>query len=223
PLQADARAHRVDRLVPAVHRDLRAAADLAGDLADLHDALVDLRHLELEERRDEHGVAPRQDEAGPLGRLLDLLQHGPDGVALPEALARVLLLPRDDGLRVAGAVQHHDELAALDLLHLSGEELAHLVRELVADAVAFVLPHALHDALLDRLHGVAAELLEGHRDLHDVAHLVRLVVPARLFERDLGRGILDLIDDALQHNDVELPGVLVDVDLGLNRGAVNAG
>jgi hypothetical protein len=58
-------------------------------------------------------------------------------------------------------------------------------------------------------------------NLHDVAHLEGLVVPARLLERDLRRGIFDLFDDATQHDDVELAGVLVDVDLGLDGRTVD--
>src|SRR2546422_2100801 len=48
----------------------------------------------------------------------------------------------------------------LDLLHLAREQLAHLVRELLANARPLTLPHALDDALLRGLHGRAAERLE---------------------------------------------------------------
>ena len=50
-LEPDARPDRVDGLVVAVDGDLRPPADLAGDLADLHDALGDLpQHLVREVR-----------------------------------------------------------------------------------------------------------------------------------------------------------------------------
>src|SRR5690606_34614638 len=215
-LEAHARAHRVDRVVARRHGNLRAAADLARDALDLDDALVRLRHLELEERGDEHGVGARQDEARPLGRLLDALEHCADGLALTEPLARVLLLPRNDRVGIARLVQHHDDLAALDLLHLTGEQLADLAGVLVANLVALALAHALDDALLRGHHGVAAELLELDGDLEHVADLEVGVVPARLLERDLTRRVLDLVHDLLQDRDHDVAARLVDLDLGLD-------
>ena len=52
-LHADARADRIDVRVAARDGDLRARARLAGAGDDLHDALVDLGHLGLEELLDE--------------------------------------------------------------------------------------------------------------------------------------------------------------------------
>src|SRR5690606_33759942 len=117
--------------------------------------------------------------------------------------------------RVAGAVHEQDELSALDLLDLPGEQLADLVGELVPDPLALVLAHALDDPLLHGHDGVPAEVGDLDGDLHHVADLEGLVVPARLLERDLGGRVLDLLDDAAEDHDVELAGVLVDVDLGL--------
>ena len=93
--------------------------DLARDGADLDDLLLDLGHLELEERLHEERIAAGEDEPRPLGRLLQPLEHGADGVALVEVLAVVLLAVRDDRFGLAELVQHDDELAALDLLHLA--------------------------------------------------------------------------------------------------------
>jgi hypothetical protein len=51
----------IDALDVRLDGDLRAVAGLAGDAADLDEAVGDLRHLELEERLDQLGIAPRQD------------------------------------------------------------------------------------------------------------------------------------------------------------------
>jgi hypothetical protein len=91
-----------------------------------------------------------------------------------------------------------------------------LVVVLVADLVALALAHPLDDALLRGHHRVAAELHEVDRDLLHVADLEVRVVPLRLLERDLARWILDLRDDLLQHRDVDVAGLLVDDDLGLD-------
>ena len=57
PTQADG----VDALRVRLDGDLRAVARLARDAADLDEPVGDLRHLELEERLDQLGVAPRED------------------------------------------------------------------------------------------------------------------------------------------------------------------
>ena len=117
------------------------------------------------------GSARRQDQARALGRLLEALEHRADGVALVEVLAVVLLAVGDDRLRLAELVEHDDQLAALDLLDLAGEELADLVGELVADARALALAHPLDDPLLGRLHRQPPEGLEGDVLLEHVAEL----------------------------------------------------
>ena len=91
-------------------------------------------HLELEQRLHEQRIAAAQDEARSLGRLLDALEHGADRLALMVVLAMILLAIRNDRFRFAELVEHDDELAALDLLHFAGEQVADARGELVADA-----------------------------------------------------------------------------------------
>src|SRR3989475_2695798 len=99
------------------------------------------------------------------------LQHGTDRVPLVEVLAVVLLPVGDDRLGLAELREHHHDLAALDLLHLARQELAHLARELFADAGALPLAHTLDDALLSRLHRRAPEHFEADLFLHHVPDL----------------------------------------------------
>src|SRR5690606_19955428 len=216
-LQPHARTHRIDRLVTGPDRDLRPPADLARNALDLHDPLVDLRHLELEQRRHEQRVRPGQDQTRALRRLLHPLQYRANRLALPEALPRILLLPRDDRVRFPRLVQHHHELAALDLLDLAREQVPDLARILIPDLLALALPDPLDDPLLRGHHRVASELPELDRDLHHVPDLVLGVVPARLLQRDLTRRILDLGHDLLEHRDLDVTRILVDLDLGLHR------
>src|SRR2546425_11956033 len=88
-----------------------------------------------------------------------------------EVLAVVLLAVRDNGFGLPELGEHHDDLTALDLLHLAREQLAHLVRELLANARPLTFPHTLDDALLRGLHGRAAERLERHFLFQHVPHL----------------------------------------------------
>jgi hypothetical protein len=64
----DAGADRVDALGVRLDGDLRAVAGLAGDAADLDEPVGDLRNLELEQRADQLGIAPRRIPAGPSSR-----------------------------------------------------------------------------------------------------------------------------------------------------------
>ena len=103
------------------------------------------------------------------------------------AIAMILLAVRDDRLGLAELVEHDHQLAALDLLHLAGEQVADALAELVLDAGALAFAHALEDALLGGLHGGAPELGEVDRDLHHVAELELGVLEARLLEQHLAR------------------------------------
>ena len=204
----------------AVDGDLGPSTHLTGDLADLHDPLGDLGHLEVEQRRDEQGVGPGEDEPGPLRRLVHLLEHGADGVPLAESLPGILILPRDDGVGVPGPVQEDDHLAALHLLDLTREKIPDLVVELVPDPLPLAFTDPLHDPLLHGHDRVPPELGEVHGNLHDVADLVRVVVPAGILQRDLRGLVLDVLDHTLQHDDVELTRDVVDLDLGLDVRAI---
>ena len=215
-LEPDAGADRIDGVVAGDHRHLGAAADFARDGADLDDLLLDLGHLELEQRLDEQRIAPREDEPRPLGRLLQPLEHGADGVALVEMLAVVLLAVGDDRLGLAELVQHDDELAALDLLHLAGEQLAHLAAELVADPRALALAHPLDDPLLGRLHGQPAELGEGNVLLQHVAHDEVGILEPGVLERDLPARVFHRLHHLAQPDDADGAVQLVHAELELD-------
>ena len=185
--------------------------DLARDGADLDDLLLDLGHLELEQRLHEQRIAPGEDQPRALGRLLQPLEHGADRVALVEMLAVVLLAVGDDRLGLAELVQHDDELAALDLLDLAGQQLAHLVGELLADPGPLALAHPLDDPLLGGLHREPAEFGEGNLFLEHVADLeVGVLVAGPLPARSAQLGILDRLDHLAEPHDPDGALQLVD-------------
>ena len=140
-----------------------------------------------------------------------------------EVLAVVLLAVRDDRFRLAELVQHDDQLAALDLLHLAGEQLADLAGELVADPGALALADALDDALLGRLHRRAGRTpSNGHVLLEHVADLEVRVLVAGLLQRDLPGRVLDRLDHLAEPDDANGPLQLVDAQLELDVRAVAA-
>src|SRR5205085_11247420 len=105
-LHADARADRIDVRVAAHDRDLGAGARLTGARDDLHDALVDLGDLALEQLLDELAVGAREDDLRAAGLAIDVLEEGDDAIAGAIRLARCLLAEREDAL---GATEVDDE------------------------------------------------------------------------------------------------------------------
>src|SRR4051812_45933216 len=98
---------------------------LARGRLDLDDALLDLRHLQLEQCLHEQGVGPAENQTRTFRRFLDALENSANRLALMEMLAMILLAVRNDRFGLAELVQHDDELAALDLLHFAGKQLAY--------------------------------------------------------------------------------------------------
>src|SRR6185436_9606426 len=99
--------------------------------------------------------------------------------------AMVLLAVGHDRLRFAELVEHDDELAALDLLHLTGQKLPDASRELVANAGAFSFTDSLDDALLGSLYRGSAEGGEIDWLFELIADLEAFIEHAGVLELDL--------------------------------------
>src|SRR5579859_353130 len=219
-LESHARAHGIDPVVPRPNGDLRATAGLTRGRANLDDLLLDLGDFEFEQSFHEQRIGARQDEPRPFGRLFDALQDRANRVALVEVLAVVLIAVGDDRFGFAELVQHDDDLAALDLLHLARQQLADFPGKLLANPAPLTLAHPLDDALLGRLHGGPAELLERDFFFQHVAGREFRILVARFLERDLRALVLDGLHHRLEHDDADRSLQLVDPDFGPHVGSV---
>ena len=114
---------------------------------------------------------------------------GADAVAILEVLARDQLVAADDRL---AAAEVDDDVAVFDALHRAVDDLADAVLVLVELAVALGLAHLLHDHLLGRLRGDAAEIHRRQLLGDEVADLGVGVALAGRGQRDLAAVILDL-------------------------------
>src|SRR4051812_26954438 len=171
--RADAGADRVDAVGVRDDRDLRAVAGLARDVGDLHQAVGDLRDLELEQLLDQLGVAARDDDRRALGGGRDLLDDRLDPLRVVVALAVDLLGLRQQ--RLDALAQLDQRVARVGLLDDAGDELADPVAVLLEHHVALRLADALQDDLLGRLGGDAPEVVRGDVLLVDlVAVLLEL-------------------------------------------------
>src|SRR5581483_10778202 len=135
--RTDARADRVDALSVRLDRDLGAVPRLTRDAANLDEPVGDLRHLELEERLDQLGVAAREDDLRPLRAAAHLGDHGLDARALLVTLAVDLLGARQERLDLSEVDEH--VVAVTRLLDDPGHDLADAVDVLVVHHPALLL------------------------------------------------------------------------------------
>src|SRR5215204_6575247 len=200
-LESDARADRIDSIVARDDCDLGAAAYFACNGTDLDHLLLNLRDLQLEERLHEERIATGQNEPRTLRRLLELLEHRPNGVALVEMLAVVLLPVRNNRLRFPELVEHDDELAALDLLYFAREQLADFGGEFLPNAGSLTFTDPLDDPLLGGLNSEAPEFHKWDLFLEHIAQLEVGVLVLGLFQRNLPASILHCLDNLAQTYD----------------------
>src|SRR5206468_225837 len=244
---ADARAARpnasadgVDALSVRLDGDLRAVAGLPCDAADLDESIGDFWNLELEERLDQLGIAPRDDHLRALCARANLGDDRLDPRALLVTLAVDLLGARQQRLDLAEIDEH--VVAVARLLDDPGDDLGDAVDVLLVHHLALRLADPLGDDLLRGLRGDAAEVLRGHiRSLHlllgdvgpvDLEVLVldeHVRALARLFlgllelgehtlARLLEQPLLD-VGGQLDREDAEVAFLAVELDHSMARGA----
>ena len=135
-------------------------------------------------------------------------------------LPMILFTIRNDRFCFTKLVEHDHQLAALDLLHLPGEEVADPASELVTDARSLAFANALHDPLLRSLNGGAAEFIEVDLDFHHVPDLELGVHEPRLFKRDFTGSVGHLFHYRFEQHDADGAFFLVDLDFCLHVGPV---
>src|SRR5687768_9629226 len=187
---ADAGTDRVDARVEALHRDLGARAGIARRAEDLDEPLAHLGHLELEQLDKEVGRGPRQEELRAARLGAHLAQQRLEAVLRPHHLARDHVLPRHESFGIAAEIHVH--AVAVDALYDAGNERRDAVLVLVHDLGALGFAHLLHDDLLGRLGGDAAEGDRFHRHLDEAADLGLRVHVLRIVEAQFALGELEL-------------------------------
>ena len=147
------------------------------------------------------------------GFAADIEDVGADAVAVAEHLARQHFVAADDGFTAA---EIDDHAAIFDALDDAVDDVADAVLEFLILPVALGLAHLLHDHLLGGLRGDAA-IFQRRQGVGDgVADLGARVGALRVRQRNLVRGVLDLLDD--QHVARQPQLTLLGVDLGVNVG-----
>ncbi len=188
PLHSDARTHRVHVTLAGDDGHLGSLPRLTHATPDLHRAVVDLRHLHLEQLDEESRIGAADDDVRTLGRL----GHSDDGHANPipslVGFGAALLLARKQRL---GPAQVDDAVAHLLALDDAVDHFADAPRVLGEDVVPLGLAHLLEDHLLRRLRRDAPEHVGGLRELDLGSELGLVDELARVFEGDLSLRHLD--------------------------------
>ena len=192
----------------AQHRDLGAAAGIAGHRLDLDDVVVDFRHFLHEQLGHELRMAARQEDLRAARLLADVEYVGADTVVHAQALARDRLVAADHAL---GTLQVDGDVAVVDALDHARHDLADAILELFVLALALALAHPLRDDLLGGLGGDAAEVDRRQLVGQEIADLGFRIAALRLDQRDLGVLVLDRIGNLHIAQQLDLAGLAVDL------------
>ena len=172
----------------------------------------------------EQRIGAAQDEARALRRLLDALEHRANRLALVEVLAMVLLAIRNDRFRLAELVEHDDELAALDLLDLAGEQVAD-ARSRTRRGCAVRSPSRTR-WMMRCLAACTAARPKTAKSTGSSSTSPTSKPSSKTrasSTRDLAARVLDVVDDGLEEDDADVALAVVDVDFGLHVRAVLLG
>src|SRR5690606_30770211 len=144
---------------------------------------------------------------------------GAYAVAIAEHFARDQLVAADNGFAPA---QIDNDIAIFDALDRAVDDLPDAVEIFVIHALALGIAHLLHDDLLGRLRGNAAEFHRWQRFGQEIADLGFGRLGLGLLEVDLAAGFLDFVDDFQQAPHARFARARVDLDLDFGLGAVAA-
>jgi len=205
----DTGAHRIHARLQRSNRHLGPRSRLAGDGLDLHGAVIDLGDLQLEQAAQKPLVAARGNDLRPAARALHFRQVDPQTLVEAIVLARNLLAPRQQSLRLAEA-DGHTPGTRVNTAHHAVGQFSHTVGKLKVDGVALRLADALHDHLLGRLRGDAAKVPRLDLRLEDVPQPHCRVLLLCISQRDLRVRVLHLGHDDAVHKDARLTGLAID-------------
>src|SRR5690606_42121914 len=164
-------------------------------------------------------VRPAEEDLRATLLATDVVDIGADAIAVAVHLARDQLVAADDGLATPEVDNH---VAIFHALDRAVDDLADAVDVFFEHAVALGVAHLLHDHLLGRLGGDAAEFDGRQRLGHEIAELGCRIALLSRGEGDLAARFLNLLDDLEQPPQAQFAGLGIDLGAGIGLGAVTA-
>ena len=154
-------------------------------------------------------MGARQEDLRAFDLAADLVEVSAHAIVRLEVFARDTVIAPNDAF---GAAEINDHVPILNALHNAVDNLAFAILVFIELALALGIAHFLHDDLFRRLRGDAAKI-EGRKLFLDlVAKLEAGIHFLRIFQRNLLRGILNLVvrDNGLDPPQALLAGLVVD-------------
>ena len=218
---AHTRADRINRAVMTDHRNLRATPGIARHRFYLDDAVVDLGHLLRKQLGHELRMTARKQNLRTALVAANLLNVAANAVAGMMRLARNRLALAHESL---GVREFNVDIAVLNALDESVDNLADAVLVLLVLAGALGLADMFDDGVLDGAGGDSSHVNGGEEFAVNSADLVefRLLRSdlARLFNRDLGRRLFNLLNDGVAAEKPHLAGDRVNLGADVMLPAV---
>ena len=140
-----------------------------------------------------------------LAHVVDVDAHP---LALTEAFAWQQLVAAQHCL---GTAEIDDDIAELDTLDETVDDLADTILELVELALPFCVPHFLHNDLLRGLRGDPTEIDRRQRVGDEIADLSLSVEPLRRGQWNVSSFVLDDIDDFAEAKEADFTRATVDL------------
>ena len=138
--------------------DLGTLAGFAGNRADDHRVVVNLRHFRLEQMRHQFRHGARHHNLRSFGSLLNANDHHSRTLAGSERFQPRLVLPGHSRL---GLAQIHDDVLAFLALDGGVDDFTDAADVLVVNRVPLGLAHLLEDDLLRQLRRNAPQYVRG--------------------------------------------------------------
>src|SRR5262249_24358364 len=209
-------ANRVYFFIGAPDRDLGAITCFSGDAANLHGAIRDFTHFQLEKSAHEIWMAARHDNL----RTADSVFYR-DNVRT-EPITHVVIFHyhslalRHDGLKFS---KIENDIRAVEAPHCATDDFAGAIFELLVDHFFLSLANPLHHRLFRGLRRDASKIFRSYFHFDYVAHIRIRLDFARLRQLDLILRISDFIDDHKVCQRPDFPSLRIDVDTQLARSA----
>ena len=150
----DTRADRIDLAVHAGHRDLGAHAGFPGNTFELHRAVGDLAHFQLEQFADEIRMTARKNDLRTVFPVLHRDDVGPETVAHTIVLGHHPLARGHHGLELAEVENH---VALDEAAHRAADDVAGAVFKFLVNPLFLDPANTRHDGIARHAGSDAAE------------------------------------------------------------------
>src|SRR6267143_3394257 len=206
-LHAHARTHGIHVLVPACHRHLGALTRFPRRKANLHRAVVYLRHFHFEQSLHQARVCARNNYLRPFRCAIHHLDHHAQPFADVVSLQLRLFALWQPRFR---APHVHDQIRAFGALYNHGHQLAHPRVILVENRVARGFAHFLQNHLFRRLRRNASQHVRWLRCQNLRPDLRSRILSLRLRQADFFLRVGHFFDDHVHREHVHLTRFLVE-------------